>query len=172
MGMTAENLIEKYQITRQEQDEFAALSQAKAARAQSEGLTAAEIVPVTLPATRNQDEVIVSRDESIRPGTSLERLAKLKPVFKKDGSITAGNSCGMTDGACAIVLTTRAVAKALGKTPLFSIVASAETAVEPATMGEGPGRSIPMALEKAGMTSRRHGLHRGQRSFRGPDDRQ
>ena len=151
MGMTAENLIGKYQITRLEQDEFAALSQAKAASAQSEGLTATEIVEVTLPATRNQDEVKVSRDEAIRPDTSLERLAKLKPVFKKDGSITAGNSCAMGDGACAIVLTTRAAAKALSKTPLFSIVAAAETAVEPATMGEGPGRSIPMVLEKAGM---------------------
>jgi acetyl-CoA C-acetyltransferase len=152
MGMTAENLVEKYQITRQEQDEFAALSQAKAAKAQAEGLTDAEIVPVTLPATRNQDEVILSRDESIRSGTSLERLAKLKPVFKKDGSVTAGNSCGMGDAACAIVLTTRAIADVMGKPPLFSIVASAQTAVEPATMGEGPGWSIPAALEKAGLT--------------------
>jgi len=151
MGMTAENLAEKYQITRQEQDEFAVLSQAKAARAQAEGLSSAEIVPVTVPATRNQDAVTLSRDESIRPGTSLERLAKLKPVFKKDGSITAGNSCGMGDGACALVLTTRATANALGKPPLFSIVASAQTAVEPATMGDGPGCSIPMVLKQAGL---------------------
>jgi acetyl-CoA C-acetyltransferase len=152
MGMTAENLVDKYQITRREQDEFAALSQAKAARARTEGLTAAEIVSVTLPATRNREEIILSCDEAIRPGTSLEGLAKLKPVFRKDGSITAGNSCAMGDAACAIVLTTRAIASALGKPPLFSIVAAAQTAVEPATMGEGPGRSIPMVLEKAGMT--------------------
>jgi acetyl-CoA C-acetyltransferase len=152
MGMTAENLVDKYQITRQEQDEFAALSQARAARARTEGLTAAEIVSVTLPATRNRDEITLSCDEAIRPGTSLEGLAKLKPVFKKDGSITAGNSCAMGDAACAIVLTTRAIASALGKPPLFSIVAAAQTAVEPATMGEGPGRSIPMVLEKAGVT--------------------
>lgn len=152
MGMTAENLVEKYQLTRKEQDEFAVLSQTKAAKAQSEGLTASEIVPFTVPATRNQPEIVVSRDESIRSGSSVERLAKLRPVFKKDGSITAGNSCGMTDGACALVLTTRAIAKDLGKTPLFSIVASAETAVEPATMGEGPGRVIPIVLEKAGMS--------------------
>lgn len=151
MGMTAENLVAKYSISRAEQDDFALASQQKAAEAQAAGMFDSEIASVTLAATRDRDETVVSRDESIRPDTSLERLAKLKPVFKKDGSVTAGNSCGMGDAAAALVLTTRATAKALGRTPLFSVVSSAQTAVEPATMGDGPGWSIPLALKAAGM---------------------
>ncbi len=152
MGMTAENLVAKYAISRQEQDDFAVASQRKAAAAQAAGLTDSEIAPVTLAASRDRDETTISRDESIRGDSSPERLAKLKPVFKKDGSITAGNSCGMGDAAAALVLTTRETARAMGRTPLFSIVASAQTAVEPATMGDGPGWSIPLALKAAGMS--------------------
>ncbi|EME69962.1 acetyl-CoA acetyltransferase [Paramagnetospirillum caucaseum] len=152
MGMTAENLVAKYSIGRQEQDDFALASQKKAAEAQAAGMFDSEIAPVTLAASRDRDETVVARDESIRPDTSLERLAKLKPVFKKDGSITAGNSCGMGDAAAALVLTTRGHAKSIGKAPLFSVVASAQIAVEPATMGDGPGWSIPLALTRAGMT--------------------
>jgi len=152
MGMTAENLVAKYGITREEMDEFALASHDGAAKARRGGLTASEIVPVTLPATRSQDEMTLFLDEAIRPDTSLESLAKLKPVFKKDGSVTAGNACSMGDGACAIVLTTRAMAKFLGRPPMFSLVASAQTAVEPAHMGDGPGLAIPMVLKKAGMT--------------------
>lgn len=151
MGATAENLVAKYTISRAEQDEFALASQMKAAEAQAAGMFADEIVPVPLAATRNRDATIVTEDESIRADTSLDRLGKLKPVFKSDGSVTAGNACGMADAAAAIVLTSRAHAKANGWIPLFSIVASAQTAVEPATMGEGPGQSIPLALKTAGM---------------------
>ena len=153
MGMTAENQVQKYGISRAEQDEFAVSSHAKAATAQREGWTDAEIVPVQLPPTRSHPEgVTVSRDESIRQDSSLDKLGKLKPVFQRDGSVTAGNSCGMGDGASAILLTTRGNAKAMGLQPLFSIVSCAQTAVDPATMGDGPAHSIPRALEKAGMT--------------------
>lgn len=152
MGMTAENLVEKYQISREEMDAFAAESHAKAARAQREGWTATEMVAQELPSKRGEERAPLARDESIRADTNVGKLATLKPVFKKDGKVTAGNSCGMGDGACALVLTTRAHAKAIGRAPLFSIVASAQTAVEPAVMGEGPGASIPMVLSKAGLT--------------------
>jgi acetyl-CoA C-acetyltransferase len=152
MGMTAENQVQKYGISRVEQDEFALSSHVKAAKAQREGKFDVEIVPVRLPGTRSHpDEVTVSRDETIRPDSSLDRLGKLKPVFQRNGSVTAGNSCSMSDGAAAILLTTRGNAKALGLSPLFSIVSSAQAAVEPATMGDGPALSIPRALEQAGM---------------------
>lgn len=151
MGMTAENLVEKYQLSRAELDLFAAQSHAKAAQAQAAGWTECEIVPLDLPSRRGEETAPFARDETIRPDTNVDRLGKLKPVFKKDGSVTAGNSCGMGDGACAIVLTTRAHARARGHAPLFSIVASAQTAVEPAVMGEGPGVSIPRALAAAGL---------------------
>ncbi len=151
MGMTAENLVDKYSISRAEQDEFALQSQTKAVEAQAEGLTAPEIIPFQLPATRNSDAILITDDEALRKGTTLERLAKLKPVFKKGGSVTAGNACAMGDGASSIVLTTRAVAKAEGYNPLFSIVSFAQTAVEPETMGSGPGEVIPLALKQAGL---------------------
>jgi acetyl-CoA C-acetyltransferase len=155
MGMTAENQVQKYGISRAAQDEFAVASHAKAAKAQAAGANDAEIVPVQLAPTRNHpDGVSVTRDESIRADSTVERLGKLKPVFQRDGSVTAGNSCSMGDGAAAILLTTRAHAKAIGAAPLFSIVASAQAAVEPATMGDGPSLSIPRALEKAGMALR------------------
>lgn len=143
MGMTAENLVQKYGLTRAEQDAFAVESQRKAAAARAAGNFDSETVPVPLKETK------FSADEGIRPDSSLEKLAKLRAVFKKDGTVTAGNSCTMGDAACALVLTTRAHAKAQGLKPLFSIVAFAETAVDPATMGEGPGVGIPRALARA-----------------------
>lgn len=155
MGMTAENLAEKYAITREAQDEYAARSHLEAARAQERGLLDAEIEPVQLPGTRQRPEgVVVTRDESIRPDTTPARLARLRPVFRKEGTITAGNACSMGDGACALVLTTREHAASLGARPLFSIVASAQTAVEPALMGDGPAHAIPLALQRARMTLR------------------
>ena len=105
-----------------------------------------------IPASGKRAAVTFARDESIRSDTSVEKLARLPTVFRQDGRVTAGNACGMTDGACALVMTTRARAKALGATPLFSVVAAAQTAVDGAFMGEGPGVSIPLALEAAGMT--------------------
>nr|CAI78857.1 acetyl-CoA acetyltransferase [uncultured bacterium] len=152
MGSTAENLVEKYKVSREEQDKFAVESHQKAAAAQSNGWFDEEIVPVEVPAKGKQPAVLFDKDETIRPDTSLEKLAKLRPAFKKDGSVTAGNACGMSDGATALVITSREHAKALGATPLFSLVAYSSVAVEPATMGEGPSVSIPLALERAGMT--------------------
>lgn len=153
MGTTAENLAEKYGISRAEQDEFALASYRKAAAAADAGHPDREIVPVRLPPTKKRPEgAELAHDETVRQDVSLEKLAALKPAFKAGGTVTAGNACGMGDGACAVLVTTRAYATALGLTPLFSIVAFAQAAVEPTTMGEGPGVSIPLALQKAGLT--------------------
>ncbi|MCP4674068.1 MAG: thiolase family protein [Deltaproteobacteria bacterium] len=151
MGGTAENVAEKHNLTREEQDEFALWSHQKALAAIDEGRFKNEIIPVTIPATRKTPEFKFDTDETPRRNTSLERLAKLKPAFRKGGTVTPGNACGMSDGACAIVITTRERAKAIGATPLFSIVGMAGTAIDGTVMGEGPGFSIPMALEDAGM---------------------
>jgi len=152
MGGTAENVAEKHKISREDQDAFALWSHQKAVAAIDEGRFKDEIVPVIIPATRKTPEVVFDTDETPRRDTTLEKLAKLKPAFRKDGTVTPGNACGMSDGACAIVLTTRARAKAAGATPLFSIVSMAGTAIDGQYMGEGPGYSIPMALEAARMT--------------------
>jgi acetyl-CoA C-acetyltransferase len=151
MGQTAENLVEKYKISREEQDKFSLESHQKAAKAQDEGWFDEEIVPVKVPQPKGEP-ILFSKDETIRRDTSSEKMAKLPPVFKKDGTITAGNACQMSDGAAALVVTSRGKAKALGVKPLFSIVSCSQVAVEPAYMGEGPGVSIPMALKRAGMS--------------------
>ncbi|MCP4602275.1 MAG: thiolase family protein [Proteobacteria bacterium] len=152
MGGTAENLVEKYGISRKEQDTFAIESHAKAVAAIDKGRFKEEIVPVTVPATRRTQEVTFDTDETPRRDTSIEKLSKLKPAFRRDGSVTPGNTCGMSDGACALVITTREQAKVTGAQPLFSIVSFADAAVDGKFMGEGPGHSIPKALDKAGMT--------------------
>lgn len=152
MGMTAENQSMKYNISRAEQDAFALQSQQRAAAAQAAGYFKSEIVPFQLePDRKNPDGILFSQDEGWRGDTTAEKLAKLKPVFKKDGTVTAGNACTMGDAACAIVLTTREKATAQGLKPLFSVVSFAETAVDPTTMGDGPSAVIPMALSAAGM---------------------
>ena len=153
VGLQTEVQATKYSITRAEQDEFALQSHLKAARAKAEGLTASEIVPFRLPATKKSpDGELFSQDEAIRADANAASMAKLKPAFKPDGgTVTAGNATSMGDGACAIVLTTRENAKALGLKPLFSIVSSADTGCDPAMMGEGPSHSIPLALAAAGM---------------------
>jgi acetyl-CoA C-acetyltransferase len=150
MGQTAENLVDKYKISREEQDAFALSSHQKAARAQDEGWFDEELVPIEVETRK--ETITFSKDETIRRDTSMEKLAKLKPVFRKDGSVTAGNACGMSDGACALVITSREKAKAMGANPLFSILAYSAVAVSPSTMGEGPGVSIPPVLEKTGMS--------------------
>ena len=153
MGVTAENQAAKYDISRTQQDEFALQSQQRAAAAQEAGFFKEEIVPFQLEPDRKHPEgVLFTQDEGWRPDTTLEKLAKLRPVFKKDGTVTAGNACTMGDAACAIVLTTREKAKAQGLQPLFSVVSFAETAVDPTMMGDGPSAVIPMALAGAGMT--------------------
>jgi len=152
MGATAENLADKYKIAREEQDRFAVESHHKAAQAQSSGWFDEEIVPVEVPGVGRDPAVVFDKDETIRADTSVEKMAKLRPVFRKDGTVTAANACGMSDGATALVITSREHAAALGAKPLFSLVAYSNVAVEPSTMGEGPGVSIPAALERAGMT--------------------
>ncbi len=151
MGGTAENVAEKHKITREEQDAFALASHGKALAAIDAGHFKEQITPVTIPATRKTEEFQFDTDETPRK-TSIEKLAKLRPAFRKGGTVTAGNACGMSDGACGIVLTTREKAKAIGATPLFSIVSFANASIDGEYMGEGPGFSIPMALDKAGMT--------------------
>jgi acetyl-CoA C-acetyltransferase len=152
MGMTAENLVAKYGIGREEMDVFAVASHHKAAAAQAAGAFDAELVPVALPAAGKQPARTFDKDESIRPDTSVAALARLRGAFQEGGQVTAGNACGMTDGAAALVLTTRATAKALGRAPLFAIRAYAVAAVDGRTMGEGPGVAIPKALAAAGRT--------------------
>jgi len=153
MGATAENLYDKYKIPREEQDQFAADSHEKAHKAWENGWFDAEVVPIEVPPASKKDQpVTFARDETIRYPVNLEKLAKLPCVFRKDGVVTAANACGMSDGACALVFTSRDKAKELGRQPLFSILGYAQTAVPPETMGEGPGFVIPIALEKARMS--------------------
>ncbi len=148
MGNTAENVAEKWQITRDEQDAFAQRSQEKAETAQKAGRFDDEIVPVTY-STRKGD-VTVDTDEHPRHGTSLEDLAKLRPAFDRDGTVTAGNASGINDGAAALVLMTADEAKARGIAPLARIVSWAQVGVDPAIMGSGPIPASRKALEKAG----------------------
>jgi acetyl-CoA C-acetyltransferase len=151
MGVTAENLVDKYDLSREEMDEFAVSSHKKAARAQGEGWFDEEIVPVEVP-QRKGDPIIFSKDETIRADTTVEKLGKLPCVFRKDGKITAGNACGMSDGAVAMIVTSREKAEEMGIKPLFSLVSYAQAAVESHVMGDGPGIAIPAALKNAGMT--------------------
>jgi acetyl-CoA C-acetyltransferase len=151
MGITAENLVEKYGIGREEMDVFAVSSHRKAAQAQDNGWFDEEIAPVHVPARGKKPGFTFEKDESIRRDTSLEKLGKLRAAFKEEGSVTAGNACGMTDGACAMVMMTREQAANRGVRPLFSLVAHASVAVDNAVMGEGPGIAIPAALKKANM---------------------
>lgn len=153
MGVTAENLVEKYDIPRLDMDEFALGSHKKAQQASDNGWFDGELVPVEVPpATKRDEAVTFSADETIRANTSVEKLGKLRGVFKKGGQVTAGNACGMSDGATALVVTTRERAAAEGWPVLFSILGHATAAVAPETMGEGPGISVPKALDAAGMT--------------------
>jgi len=148
MGITAENIAERWGITREEQDEFAYHSQVKALKAIEENRFAEEIVPVPV---RVKKEIIEFKvDEHPRRGTTVEALAKLKPAFKKDGTVTAGNASGINDGAAALVITSREKAEELGVKPLATIAASAAAAVDPAVMGIGPVESTKKALDKAG----------------------
>jgi acetyl-CoA C-acetyltransferase len=148
MGITAENVAAKWQISREEQDKFALGSQNKAEAAQKSGKFADEIAPFTI-STRKGDSV-VDADEYIRAGTTLEALAKLKPAFQKDGTVTAGNASGLNDGAAALVLMTAEEARARGLTPLARIASWATAGVDPALMGSGPIPATRKALEKAG----------------------
>jgi len=148
MGNTAENVARQWQLTRDEQDAFAASSQQKAEAAQTAGRFNDELVPVTIK-TRKGD-VVVSADEYPKHGTTVESLAKLRPAFDKDGTVTAGNASGINDGAAAVVLMTATEAAKRGITPLARIVSWATAGVDPAIMGTGPIPASKKALEKAG----------------------
>ena len=148
MGTTAENIATKWQISREEQDRFAVESQNKAEAAQKAGRFKDEIVPVTV-STRKGD-VVVADDEYIRVGSTYEAMAKLKPAFSKEGTVTAGNASGLNDGAAAIVVMTAAEAQRRGLTPMARIVSWATAGVDPAIMGTGPIPATRKALEKAG----------------------
>jgi len=151
MGITAENLVEKYQLTRSQLDEFAALSQQKAEAAQQSGKFANEIVPVEIP-QRKGDPIIFAEDEQIRPGTTSDSLSKLRPAFKKDGTVTAGNASTLNDGAAAVMLCSAEKAQELGLTPLARITSYANAGVDPAIMGIGPVAATNRCLQKAGWT--------------------
>jgi 3-oxoadipyl-CoA thiolase len=151
MGNTAENLVEKYNISREDQDAFAYHSQMKAAASQKNGRFAKEIVPVEIP-QRKKDPIIFSEDEFIRPDTTKEILAKLRPAFKKEGgSVTAGNASGLNDGAAATIIASEDAVKKYNLKPLARIVSSAVVGVEPRIMGIGPVQASNKALKKAGL---------------------
>lgn len=151
MGMTAENLAEKYSISREEQDEFAVASQAKATRARESGRFAEEIAPVMLKGRKGED-VIFDQDEHIREGTSMESLAKLKPAFKKEGTVTPGNSSGINDGAAAVVLASEEYVNSNNLKPLAKVVSWGIAGVDPTIMGIGPVPASKKALAKVGLT--------------------
>jgi len=149
MGITAENIVKKYQISREEQDAFAALSQQRAEAAQKAGRFKDEIIPIEIPQKKG-DPIAFDTDEFPRHETTAESLAKLRPAFAKEGTVTAGNASGINDGAAAVIVTSAARAKALGLTPLCRIAAYASAGVDPAIMGTGPIPATRRCLEKAG----------------------
>jgi acetyl-CoA C-acetyltransferase len=147
MGQTAENVAERCQVSREAQDEWAVTSQSRAVAARDGGHFDREIVPVTTP-----DGTEVSKDDGPRPGTTMEALANLKPAFREDGTVTAGNSCPLNDGAAAVLVMSGDKASALGVTPRARIVASTVAAIRPEIMGLGPIPAIRALLEQTGMT--------------------
>ena len=154
MGITAENVAEKYGITRQMQDELAARSQQRAVEARDSGRFDDEIVAVTIP-QRKGDPIVFNKDEHPRAGTTVETLAKLKPAFKRDGgTVTAGNASGINDGAAAIVVASGEFVKAHGLKPMAKIVSTGSVGVDPALMGTGPIPSVRQALKKAGLETK------------------
>ncbi|MDZ7780100.1 MAG: thiolase family protein [Gemmatimonadota bacterium] len=152
LGETAEVVAEEFDVTREEQDAFAAESQRRAAAAMEEGRFDEELVPVTVP-VRKGDPVVVDRDEHPRAGTTVEALSRLRPVFKKGGSVTAGNSSGINDGAAGLLMVSAERGEALGLEPMARVVASAVAGVEPHRMGVGPIPATRGALARAGWTA-------------------
>jgi acetyl-CoA C-acetyltransferase len=147
MGQTAENVAEYKKVSREEQDEFAVQSQTRAVAAQEAGFFDREIIPVTTP-----DGTVVSKDDGPRPGTTLEGLAALRPVFREGGTVTAGNACPLNDGAAAVIVMSDTKARELGITPLARILASGVSGLNPEIMGLGPVDAIHQTLKRAGLT--------------------
>jgi acetyl-CoA C-acetyltransferase len=151
MGLTAEEVATRYHVSRSDQDAFAAESQQRAERAIRDGRFKAEIVGVSVPQRKGEPK-LVDADEYPRPGTTVDTLAALKPAFKKDGSVTAGNASGINDGAAALVVTTGGRARRNGAAPLARVLSYASTGVDPRVMGIGPVPAVRKALERAGLT--------------------
>lgn len=151
MGITAENLCDQFNITREEQDSFSARSQVRAAKAIEEGKFVDEIVPVEIP-QRKGDSIIFDTDEYPKKGSTQEKLSTLRPAFKKDGSVTAGNASGINDGAAAVVVMSKAKAYELGIKALATIVANASAGVDPSVMGIGPVEAVKKVLKKSNLS--------------------
>jgi len=151
MGITAENLQEKWNIGRKEQDEFACRSQTRTKKAIETGYVKENIIPVVIPAKRKTPEIIVNKDEHPRPETTIEGLAKLKPVFKEGGTVTAGNSSGLNDGAAFVLVMSLEKAQQLGYEPIARWVTSADCGCDPKVMGIAPAYAMPIALKRAGL---------------------
>ncbi len=161
MGLTAENVADRCKVSREAQDEWAVISQSRAVAAQESGHFDAEIVPVTAPAHKDRDregneidipEQVVTKDDGPRAGTTLEKLSALKPAFRPDGTVTAGNACPLNDGAAALLITSEERAKELGLTPKVKILASTVAALRPEIMGLGPIPAIEQLLKQTGMS--------------------
>ena len=148
MGVTAENVARKHEVSRAEQDEFALQSQLKAEAAQKEGRFKDEIIPIEIPSKKGA--IVFDSDEYPKHGTTLEALASLRPAFNKEGSVTAGNASGLNDGAAAVIMMSASKARELGLTPLARIKAYASTGIDPTVMGMGPVTASRLCLEKAG----------------------
>jgi len=151
MGITAENIAEQWNMSREEQDKFALESQLKAEKAQKEGKFQDEIVPVEIP-QRKGDPIVVDKDEYPKHGMTIEKLQKLRPIFKKDGTVTAGNASGINDGAAMLIVMAKEKAEELGLKPLVTIKSYASAALDPKIMGYGPVPATKKALERAGLT--------------------
>ncbi len=167
MGITAENIAEKWSVSREEQDKFAALSQQKTEAAMKEGRFNEEITPVIITSGKGAD-LIIESDEYPRPGVTEEQLAKMKPAFKKNGTVTAGNSSGINDGASMVIVMSREKAEELKIKPLAVIKAWASAAIEPDIMGYGPVPATEKALKKAGMTVNDLDLVEANEAFAAP----
>jgi len=151
MPETGENVAEDFEISREDQDLFSAWSQSKAARAMENGVLAEEITPVSVP-RRKQDPLVVESDEHPRPGTTVEKLAKLRTLFRENGTVTAGNASGVNDGACAILVASEKAAETNGLTPKARVVAMGVAGVEPRIMGFAPAPASKKLLARTGMS--------------------
>lgn len=164
MGITAENVAEKYNITRAEQDEFSYNSQIKAGHALESGKFNDEIVPFAVP-QRKGESIIFAKDEFPRPDTTIEKLAKLRPAFKKDGTVTAGNASGINDGAAAVIVASKEFVEKHGLKPMAKILSYGSRGVEPSVMGVGPIEATKLAIERAGISINDLGLIEANEAF-------
>lgn len=162
MGMTAENLSDQYKISREEQDLWAATSQERAEEATNKGILKDEIHAITIS---GKNPIVFDKDEFIKGKAGATKLANLKPAFKKDGTVTAGNASGINDGASALIVASASQAKKLGKEPLAIVKSWGHAGCDPAKMGIGPAIAIPAALQKAGLSLKDIGLFVNQRSI-------